>query len=532
MAPAPEAQDLRDGGDETRRRLCSGLALGIGVALGIVAWTWRTGAVGGSDSACYALMARVFAEGAWQPMSPLALDAPWPDPTRVAAPAGFLPSVARAGAAVPVCAPGYSLLIAPLVAGLGPAVVHLVPPVAAACLVWFAYLLGRRLASPEAGAAAAVLVAGSPIVLFQAVQPMNDITTGALWLGVAVAMAAGRPIVAGSAIGVALLVRPNLAVAAAAAVVGTAWLFALRGPDRVRRFVRALVAGGLAAVPATAVAMLLNWQLYGSPLQSGYGDLGALFAAAHVPVNVLRYGRTWIATGTPLVLLATVAWLILPRRRFEAAAVTVLGLALAAVYLVYRPFDEWWFLRFLLPAVALGAVLTACVIWTAAQRAWPRGAWLVTALVVGVVATYTLRTSYTGEARRMQALEARFPDTAAVVEARLDPGAVAITIWHSGGLRFWPGRDVVVWDALDPSWLDQAVGWLQIHGRSPAIVVERWEEAGFRARFAGQAFGGLDWPPRYDVDRRVRIFLPEDRERYIRGEAVATEYVFGPRRPH
>ena len=69
------------------------------------------------------------------------------------------------------------------------------------------------------------------------------------------------------------------------------------------------------------------------------------------------------------------------------------------------------------------------------------------------------------------------------------------------------------------------------HGRSPAIVVERWEEAGFRARFAGQAYGGLDWPPRYDVDRRVRIFLPEDRARYVRGEAVATEYVFGPRRP-
>ena len=67
---------------------------------------------------------------------------------------------------------------------------------------------------------------------------------------------------------------------------------------------------------------------------------GVLFAAAHVPVNVLRYGRTWIATGTPLVLLARVAWSILPGRRVEAAAVTALGLALAAVYLVYRPFEN------------------------------------------------------------------------------------------------------------------------------------------------------------------------------------------------
>ena len=98
-----------------------------------------------------------------------------------------------------------------------------------------------------------------------------------------------------------------------------------------------------------------------------------------------------------------------------------------------------------------------------------------------------------------------------------------ITIWQSGGLRFWPGRDVVVWDALDPQWLDAGGGWLQTHGRQPVIIVERWEEDGFRTQFAGQAYGGLDWPPRYDVDRRVRIFVPEDRERYLRGEAVATE---------
>ena len=177
------------------------------------AWSWRTAAVGGSDSACYALMARVFAEGAWQPVSPLAVDAPWPEATRVAAPAGFLPSAIRPGAAVPVCAPGYSLLIAPLVAVLGLDAVHLVPPVAAGVLVWLAFVLARRLASPAAGVAAAALTACTPIVLFQAVQPMNDIATGALWLAVAVAMCAGRPAITGALVGVALLVRPNLAIA-------------------------------------------------------------------------------------------------------------------------------------------------------------------------------------------------------------------------------------------------------------------------------------------------------------------------------
>jgi hypothetical protein len=513
-------------------RLPSLLAAALAVGLGLWAWSARTGAAGGSDSACYALMARVFAEGARQPMSVLAEEAPWPDATRVAAPAGFLPSVTRRGAAVPVCAPGYSLLLAPLVFALGVDAVHLAPAVAAGLVVWLAFVLGRNLGSPIAGVAAAALVATTPIVLFQAVQPMNDITTGALWMGVAVAMARARPALTGLLVGVAVLVRPNLVLGGAAAIAGAAWLWTTQiESGRTGRFVRALVTGGLCAVPGVAIAMALNWALYGSPLQSGYGDLGVLFAAGHVPVNIARYGRTWIATGSPLVLLAPLAWWAVPAsRRASVLAVMLLAAALAVVYLAYRPFDEWWFLRFLVPSVALVAVLAACSLSAAAAWLWPRGAAILVTGVVAGVASYALRTSATAEATRLQALEARFPDTAHVIADRFDSGAVPITIWHSGGLRYWPGRDVVVWDALDAGWLDPAIEWLQTHGRAPVIVVERWEEAGFRARFAGQAFGGLDWPPRFDVDRRVRLFVPEDRERYLRGEAVATEYVFGPRR--
>ncbi len=509
-------------------------AAALSVGLGAVAWSWRTGAVGGSDSACYALMAQVFAAGAWQPMSVLATEAPWPEASRVAAPAGFLPSAMHPAAAVPVCAPGYSLLVAPLVRAFGPGAVHVVPPVAAACLVWCAFLLARRLsASPIGGVAAALLVATTPIVLFQAVQPMNDITTGALWAAVALAMSSGRPALTGALVGVALLVRPNLAVAGALAMAVAASLHAAAAtagwPGRA---LRSLVLSGMTASPGVLAALMLNRALYGSPFQSGYGDLGVLFAAGHVPVNVMRYGATWLVTGTPIVLLSLAAWWWAPRaRRLEVAGVASLGVALSLVYLAYRPFDEWWYLRFLLPAVALAAVLTAVTLVRITERWLPRHAALLALVVAGAAAIYTARTPYAHEALALRGLEARFPDTAAVVATRLDPGAVPITIWQSGGLRFWPGREVVVWDALDPRWLDEAVSWMQIHGRQPAIVVERWEEEGFRTRFAGQTYGGLDWPPRYDVDRRVRIFLPEDRDRYLAGAPVATETIFGERRP-
>ncbi|MGE4084102.1 MAG: glycosyltransferase family 39 protein [Vicinamibacterales bacterium] len=503
------------------------LSLGAGGA----AWAWRTAAVGGSDSACYALMAAVFADGALQPLSVLAHDAPWPEAGRVAAPAGFLPSAIRTDAAVPVCAPGYPWLIAPLVAVAGPVAVHLVPAAATALLIWLAFLLGRRLASAWAGLAAAVLVATTPIVQFQAVQPMNDVTTGALWMAVALAVSAARPVAAGLLTGAALLVRPNLAIAAAAALVATAWLRASPpSPGWRRRGSTALVVGGAAAAPGVVVALLLNERLYGSPLRSGYGDLGELFALAHVGDNVWRYGRSWIAGGTPIVLLAALAWRLAPRpRRREAAMVTALAVALPLVYLAYRPFDEWWYLRFLLPPVALAAVLTAVSLDGLAVR-WPRVGRGLAGVVVAAVAVRAATTPQAAEARRLRALEARFPLTAATVASRLDAGAVPITVWQSGGLRFWPGREVIVWDALEPEWLDPAIEWLRVHGRQPAIVVERWEEAGFRTRFAGQAYGALDWPPRYDVDRRVRIFLPEDRERYLRGDGVATETIFAVRR--
>lgn len=506
-------------------------AIALSAALAAFAWAWRTNAVGGSDSACYALMTRMFVEGRLQPVSELALDAPWPDGTRVAAPAGFLPSESRPGAAVPVCAPGYAAVVTPLWWVLGPTAVHAAPALAAGLIAWCAFLLGRRLHGSWTGVAAAALVASHPLVLFQAVQPMNDIATGALWLGVAVAMCAGRAALTGVLAGIGLLVRPNLALAGAAAIIGVAMLpppnAGERGPAL---FIRRLVIAGAAAAPGVLAALAFNALLYGSPMRSGYGDLGVLFSAANVPHNLVSYGATWLRTSTPAVLLALVAPLIVaaPARR-GATLCLALAAALSAVYFAYRPFDEWWYLRFLLPAVALSLVLAAVSVVGLLQRVSPRAAPVLGAIVVGVIAVHALTGPETREALRLRALEGRFRSTAQLVATQLGPTAVPITLWQSGGLRFWPGNEVVVWDALDPQWLDRAVAWLEAHGRAPVIVVEGSEEGAFRARFDGQAMGALDWPPRFDVDRRVRVFLPADRDRYQRGDAVTTQAIFSSR---
>ena len=69
--------------------------------------------------------------------------------------------------------------------------------------------------------------------------------------------------------------------------------------------------------------------------------------------------------------------------------------------------------------------------------------------------------------------------------------------------------------------------WLEQHGRRPFILVESWEEPRFRSRFADHSdIGKLDWPPKYEIDRVVRIYDPQDRARYHRGERVDTEFLW------
>ena len=161
-------------------------AAAIGVAtVGVVRGTY---AAGGSDSSCYALMADAFAAGTLQPTSDLVLQVPWPDAPKTFTPGGFVPSETNPAASAPVCAPGFSLLLAPLVAVGGPDAMFFLTPIAGAFLVWLTFLAGRAMAGPLAGAMAAVLIASSPAMLYQVVQPMNDVTTAALWMATFVAL--------------------------------------------------------------------------------------------------------------------------------------------------------------------------------------------------------------------------------------------------------------------------------------------------------------------------------------------------------
>ena len=515
----------------------AGLA-GVGILRG-------TYAAGGSDSSCYALMAEAFASGELQPSSTLVSVVPWPNAPATFTPGGFVPSAINPSASAPVCAPGFSVLLAAAVALGGRDALFWVTPVAGALLVWMTFLAGRALAGPLAGAMAAVLVSTSPPVLFQVVQPMNDITTAAFWMAGFVALVGRRWALAGFCCGLALLVRPNLlplgAVAGAFVLMAPPILSPLSPVPNPESLVPRALRFGIALLPFAAGVLFLNDALYGSPFRSGYGQLGNLFGLSHVAINLPRYARWLVETHTVFPLLALAAPLVIARER-RPDAMLAFGLigATCFVYLLYTPFDDWSYLRFLLPAISLLLVLASAAavgILTSVvsglsrtvssgfgPRIFPH---LAAAAVTTALALFQLRTAAELHAFAMQFLEQRYRTAGMVVRHQLPEGAVVLAVWDSGAVRFHGGKEALSWDGLDPAWLDRSLAWLETRGRRPYIMVESWEEQRFRQRFSDHSvIGKLDWPPKYEVDRLVRLYDPRDRARHQRREPVDTEYLW------
>jgi hypothetical protein len=236
-------------------------------------------------------------------------------------------------------------------------------------------------------------------------------------------------------------------------------------------------------------------------------------------------------------LLAFAAPFVVDRARRPIAW---LALALIAatllIYFIYVPFDDWSYLRFLLPAITLMLALSSAVVvraaWGAAERslgsvfrriAAPA---TVCALTIGL-GVFGIRTAKARFAFTLHALEQRYRSAGSVVREQLPSNAVVLSGWDSGAVRFHGRKEALVWEGLDPAWLDRSVDWLDSHGHRPYILVESWEESGFRSRFGNQSgLGKLDWPPKYEIDRIVRIYDPADRAKYGRGERVSTQYVW------
>jgi hypothetical protein len=503
------------------------MAGAIAIAAIAMGWMWGAHVAGGSDSYCYLNEAELLAGGHARQLQPDAASLPWPDSRWTFVPSGHAPAPGPAGAVVPICPSGYPLMMAAARAMAGRAGMFWVVPLMGGLAVWLAFVLARRIGGPPAGLIAAGLLASSPIFLYQIVQPMSDVPAAAVWLLALVlgSRAAARPgwlfeVLSGTAAGAALVVRPNLLPLAAVVAL---WIATARTDWRGR--VLALVSFGIGALPFVLLVMAVQNAMYGGPLKSGYGDLGAIFATDHVWPNLRRYPAWLLQTQTPIVLLALAAPWIAEQRR---ACWWLLAFAAAtlACYLPYVVFDAWWYLRFLLPAVAVIVTLTAVAAAGLVERLPAVWRAPTLALGCGLLAILYIDIAAHRQAFELQALESRYRVAGEYVAARLPADAAVVTVHQSGSVRFYSGRQTLVWAEVDPQSLDRALDYLRSRGYRPYLLFERWEEPAFRKRFDGKsAIGTLDWPPIAEIDREVRIYDPADRAPYKLGVPVMTDRV-------
>ena len=509
-----------------------GIAVALVIGTLVVAVVrWGSWVAGGSDSYCYVHQAERWAEvirglaqghvTGLQVPEPLALDAPWADAGRAFAPAGHVPSPTVAGAIVPICPAGLSIAMAPLVALGGPRAAFFVLPLFAAMLVAATSVVGARFGA-RVGVLSSVLVAVSPIVLYQAIQPMSDVPAAALWM-VVVAAVTGTSrrstLVGGLATSAAIVMRPNLLPLGLAIGV-----FLLARPERTwRERLRMATTYAICCAPGCVIVAITQHAFYGSPFASGYGSLPALFAVSHVAPNLGRYLEWLWSTHTAAVALALLAPWLLPG--WLTALCLTMCLVNLALYVPYVVFNDWSYLRFLLPTIPLVLILVVAVLDAILRRLRvPLVGW-VTATIVVALSVMFVREAQERRTFELQQLEARFERAGAFVGDRLPPNAMVITSWESGSVRFYGGRKTLVWDGLDPAWLDRALLYVRSKGYEPYLLFERREEPDFRQRFAGSSVARLDWPPIAEVASQVRIYRPDDRDRYLQGTLPPTEYV-------
>jgi hypothetical protein len=457
------------------------------VAAGI--WTLAVGigfgtfASGGADSYGYVGQARLLAHGRLTDAIPVSADFAWPNVDYTFTPLGFTKGT-RPGVIAPIYPPGFPLLLAPFSA-LSEHALYIVVPLFGVLLIWMTYRVGALCGDPLAGGVAALLLAVSPTFLYQVVQPMSDVPCAACWMTALVLASRGSTrsaIASGAVSSLAILIRPNLAPLAAIVLALTV---ASRASGRMRRagYFIASIAPGLA---------VLGWiqdVRYGSPLASGYGRASEMFSLSNVSPNLARYPRWITESHTPFIWVSLAAPFWIVRRAAHRPLAWASVLFAAAVWFAYLPYvffqpNEWFYTRFLLPAIAVMLVFSSAVALSLLRLLSPlRRVPLSAVMVIGVAAACVMYAERQG-AFDIHSQEQKYPRAGEYVRTRGPANAIVLAAQHSGSIRYYANRPTLRWDLLSPTRLDQALATFRAQGFEPVLVVDVGEYESFRNRFA------------------------------------------------
>jgi dolichyl-phosphate-mannose-protein mannosyltransferase len=484
------------------------VAAAFALTLAITAMAASTRIAGGADAYGYVSQADLWLTGHLVIEQPWVAKVPWPNAEWSFSPLGYRPAEPPGQwTIVPTYSPGLPLLLAGAKLLGGQCALFAVVPLLTGLGVLVTYGIGKRLVSPGGGVIAAWLVAASPIVIGIALEPLTDVPVMTAWaisIYLLLAQIGGRlsPALVGLTAGIAILIRPNLVPLS---IPLGMWYMLRRHTDGDSRLVScALFALGV--LPAILLIAFLDDRLYGSPLSSGYGALGDLYAWSHVGPNLRRYFAWFVLAQTPIALLGLGALLMPARRLWKAAAdlriVPILALFVALLwgqYLVYEVYDSWGFLRFLLPSWPLIMVGLAAVL-LAASDAWlarlPRVvAQTALALFVVILGGWTFSAVVRDNVLLGRQLAANEAPLGQLVRKHTVDNSVVLVWERSGTIRYYSGRTTLRYDFLDGDWLDRAVAWLRERGVHVYAVLDPNHREQCLRRFAGQAtLTALDRP--------------------------------------
>ena len=471
---------------EAMARHLSRIPLLLGVVMFAGAWWLGTASPAGADASGYLSQAALWAHGQSALPDVLASLAGWPDVPMASVPLGWRPALVP-GTQVPTYAVGLPLLMAPLWALGGDAAARLVVIVSSAALVVATGALGRYAGGSVGAAVSAALLVASPTVWHQSLGVMSDIPAAAAWAlaghGV-VRQHAGQT---GALTALAVLIRPNLAPLALLPCVAMAsW--------HTRRVVALWVLG------ACAVVAGLQWQWYGSPLQSGYGSAHDLFSPAYVATNLARY-TGWMLEAEWAMLAALVVLGAEAVRRATGAQQTstvwpavLFASGVIVAYLIYAPFERWTYLRFLLPVWPLVAAAAGGAVHRGMARYATSRAALGALLLVALLLATGLWRARLLEVWAFTPLADRVVALADQLRPRLEGPTVLVAGEQSGALRHLTGLPIIRWDLLDTATLQHALTAVRREGRQIWWVLDQSEEVLVRQRHAALPGRTIDRP--------------------------------------